>query len=171
MKKILINTHEILCDDEDYDFLLRLNPTVAYLEGDRFEAIVHTLQIKKGDGGNAYLRHFLKRAAPNQEVLSKDGNRLNLQKENLVLVPHAVSVHRTRKRKGCSSAYKGIFFCKRKSVRPFIAYINPPSMRGEPRAKRITIGYFDNEHDAARAWNKKAVELYGPLAFQNKILA
>lgn len=33
----------------------------------------------------------------------------------------------------------------------------------------VHVGYFDNEHDAAEAWNKEALRQYGPDSFQNTI--
>ncbi|MCV5968484.1 hypothetical protein, partial [Lactococcus petauri] len=36
--------------------------------------------------------------------------------------------------------------------------------------KQITIGYFNNEEEAALAYNKKAIELHGEFASLNKIV-
>ena len=53
-------------------------------------------------------------------------------------------------RKNTTSKFRGV--CKRKSNSRFVATL-------KVKGKKIHIGYFDNENEAAIAWNKKALEL------------
>jgi len=70
------------------------------------------------------------------------------------------SAANSRKRKSCSSKYKGVSQDKRTGK--WIAYIF--------NYKKYHLGVFINENDAARAYNKKALELFGEYAFINNVL-
>lgn len=67
-------------------------------------------------------------------------------------------IHQGRKSKICSSKFVGVSINnRRKKWLAQISYNNKP----------IHIGYFANEEDAARAYDKKALELYGENAKLN----
>lgn len=86
-----------------------------------------------------------------------DGNGLNNQKSNLRKCSNAENSS-YRLGNGCKkqSRYKGVGW--HKYNRLFRAYI-----------KSETIGYFDDEVSAAKAYNKRAVELFGEFALLNEI--
>lgn len=90
-----------------------------------------------------------------------DGDGLNNQRSNLREVTHKKNLqYQKPQNRKKSSAYRGIAWFK-------------PREKWRARLKcngiEVHIGYFDNEHDAAEAWNKKALEYYGPESFQNVI--
>ncbi len=92
-------------------------------------------------------------------------SRLDLDKEyspeNCFLEQNRISkTHRSCKRDGLSSKYKGVYFKKSEGV-----WASAITKSG----KHVYIGRFSNENDAARAYNKKARELYGDIAYQNVI--
>lgn len=58
-----------------------------------------------------------------------------------------------------SSVYKGVSFARNS----YFAYINKDK-------RRYRLGYFKSENEAAHAYNKKAVELFGEFAYLNQIL-
>jgi hypothetical protein len=62
--------------------------------------------------------------------------------------------------KKVSSKFKGVSFHKKKNK--YIAYI-------QKDGKRYSLGNFKNEKDAAKAYNEKAIKLYGKYAYQNKL--
>ena len=66
-----------------------------------------------------------------------------------------------RKRDGTSSKYKGVNWNKRAGV--WYA-------RLRPHGEDIYLGSFYDEKLAALAYNKKAREVYGELAYQNDLL-
>jgi len=86
-------------------------------------------------------------------------NGLDNRKANLQIVTPAENTYNKRKEKGSvSSRYKGVSF--RKSRNKWTAYI---SYRG----RRINLGCFDDEIDAAKAYDEAAKELFGKFAFLN----
>ena len=66
----------------------------------------------------------------------------------------------TVKKEGTTSNYKGVYFHKRDQL--YIARIRH-------NGPKIQIGYFKNEKDAALAYNKKAIEIFGEFAKLNII--
>lgn len=97
----------------------------------------------------------------NKLIDHKDQNGLNNQKENLRICNLSENAQNARKPKhGKTSKYKGVSV--RKSTNKYHSYI----MLNQ---KRIHIGYFTNEIDAAIAYNKKAIELFGEFACLNII--
>jgi len=88
-----------------------------------------------------------------------DHNGLNNQKSNLRKANQSQQVSNTRKTRG-TSFYKGVCWHKQgKKWKSSIGYAN----------KSIFLGLFNNEIDAAKAYNKKAIELFGDFANLNEI--
>lgn len=79
---------------------------------------------------------------------------------NLRIVSPSINAHNKVKKQNCSSKYIGVSFNKKS--KKWISYINFNS-------KQIRIGEFNIELDAAKAYNKKAIELYKENANLNKI--
>jgi len=107
--------------------------------------------------------HFI----PNPEALPqvdhinriKTDNRI----ENLRWVSNQENSFNTNKtRRVTSSTYKGV--CWYKKYKKWMAQIGI-------NGKQKTLGYFDDEIDAARAYNEKAAELFGEYAALNVIPA
>lgn len=87
----------------------------------------------------------------------KDGNGLNNRKSNLRICTVAQNI-RNRRLVGGSSRYKGVYF--QKSINKWKADI---TFNG----RRIYIGCFADEIDAAKAYDKNAKELFGEFAYLN----
>lgn len=86
-------------------------------------------------------------------------NGLDNRKANLQIVTPAENTYNKRKERGLvSSKYKGVSF--RKRLNKWTAYI---SYRG----RRINLGCFDDEIDAAKAYDEAAKELFGRFASLN----
>ncbi|AID17913.1 HNH endonuclease [Bacillus phage JBP901] len=68
--------------------------------------------------------------------------------------------------KPTQTGYKGVGFSKSKS-KPYRAYINT---KVDGVRKSIHLGYFETPEEAAKEFDKKAVELYGESAMTNKSL-
>lgn len=101
------------------------------------------------------------------EVLSMDGsiqldhingNTLDNRKANLRVCTRRQNSQNSRKRQGCSSRFKGVFWSK-----------NTGKWRARIKnsVKRIHLGYFESESQAAKAYDEKAKELFGEFAHLN----
>ena len=88
-----------------------------------------------------------------------DRNRLNNQISNLRYVSYSQNCMNSNKQLNTSSKYKGVCFHKQNKKWKAQIQLNN---------KKIHIGYYDGEIDAARAYNTKAVELFGEYACLNK---
>ena len=88
----------------------------------------------------------------------RDHNGLNNRRSNLRLCTNAQNQYNRLPLKGGTSRHKGVCWCK--SHNKFNAYIYQ-------RSKRYHLGWFVNEDDAARAYDKKARELFGEYAYLN----
>jgi hypothetical protein len=99
------------------------------------------------------------------EVDHKDGDPLNNTKANLRVCTRSQN-HANRKkparRQGKTSRYRGVFFNRQPvtAKRPWWATI------GKDRKQRY-IGAFATEDEAARAYDRKALELFGEFASLN----
>jgi hypothetical protein len=170
MKKIPLTKGKFaIVDDEDFEFVSRLKPQAMRREFNKGlnRTYSKTWEVILPGAKNVnvyYVKHMLLRPGnTNCLVEAKNGNNLDIRKENLILIPREISLHHNIKRKGTTSKYKGVCFIKKeKALKKWCAYIT----RG---GKRKHIGVFYTQNEAAEAYNEKAKELYGELAYQNKI--
>ncbi len=88
-----------------------------------------------------------------------NGDRSDSRLTNLRMANQTYNNGNARKLAKSSSKYKGVTYHKRD--RKYIARISQ-------YGKQCQIGYFDNEIDAALAYDKAAVNLYGEYAMTNK---
>jgi hypothetical protein len=90
-----------------------------------------------------------------------DGNRLDNRKKNLrICYSHENSWNRATYTFEKTSKYKGV--CLNQTRKKWVAGITCKGVH-------YHLGYFDNEEDAARAYNGKAIELQGAFAMLNKV--
>lgn len=93
-----------------------------------------------------------------------DGNTLNNTRTNLRECTHRQNMYNSRKRRRAftgevpSSKYKGVTWCKRDKI--FIGNIRTPG-------KTVCVGYFKDEIECARAYDKAAREFHGEFARLN----
>jgi hypothetical protein len=95
---------------------------------------------------------------PGKVVDHKDGNRAHNCRGNLRICDRAENNRNHRKRCDSSSAYKGIFYDK---------HYGRWGAKCQYQGERLRFGYFDTPIEAARAYDRKAVELFGPFARLN----
>jgi len=88
----------------------------------------------------------------------KNGNGLDNQKNNLRNCTNQQNHMNRRPKKNCTSKFKGV--CRFKKDLKWTAVI-------KFNRKQIYIGIFGNEEDAAKAYDKKAKELFGEFAYLN----
>lgn len=154
-----------IVDDEDFPFLSRFNWQLHNSGNGMYYAEINVMPRegnKRGDFKVHVPMHaFLIKRGKFERVEFVNKNTLDYRKKNLMLVTYNQNIHRAAKRKGASSKYKGVSFNKRHQN--WIVGITY-------NRKRMHLGYFLDEKQAAKVYNKKAKELYGELAYQNKIV-
>ena len=87
-----------------------------------------------------------------------DHNGLNNQRYNLRSSTNAQNIRNQRPTKGNSSKYKGVCWSKRD---------NRWRVQIQCDKRNIYIGIFKDEIEAAKAYDKKAKELFGEFAYLN----
>lgn len=153
MKTIkLTQGKETIVDDEDYEYLSQwkwyYHNGYATRSTNRINGIQTTIRLHK-------LLTSLK-----EEVDHINGNRLDNRKDNLRICSRKENSRNQIKRNNTSSKYKGVSWNKRNQKwMSFITY----------NYKRIHLGYFYNEIDAAKAYNKAAIKYHKEFAKLNNI--
>ncbi len=108
-----------------------------------------------------HLHRLIANAQPDEIIDHADRDPLNCRRSNLRrITPQQNCFNRSPNRKLGTSKYKGVFFCRHVGrFRAQIAF----------NRKRIHLGSFVSEEDAARAYNAKAKELFGEFAYLNPV--
>ena len=89
-----------------------------------------------------------------------NGNGLDNRRSNLRLCTNQQNQQNRRPTRNSSSKYKGVSFSKQRQKW---------EAQMKCGTKRFNLGHFALEEDAARAYNKKAIELSGEFAYINII--
>lgn len=137
-----------LLDVEDYDRVCR-SKWYAHWTGSCYYA------ARAVNGKIVYLHRFLMGALPGEHIDHRDRDGLNCCRMNLRrATPHQNNCNRGKGR-GASSQFKGVD----KRVTGWRARIRA--------GKQISLGTFATEEAAARAYDAKALELFGEFALLN----
>lgn len=143
-----------LVDDEDYEYLNQWRWNVA--KYGRWFYAARNIVVKE--------KQFTIRmhcVIMNRMFIDHiDNNGLNNQKSNLRLCTRSENGMNRSKQLNCSSVFKGVYFYKNR---------NKWLVRIGINKKGTHVGYFDSEIDAAKAYNQKAIELFGEFAKLNNI--
>ena len=97
-----------------------------------------------------------------REVDHRDRNRLDNRVRNLRYATGSGNRMNTGPRCNNTSGYKGVFW--HKGARKWMAQI-------KYEGAAHYLGLFASKHDAAKAYNRKAVELVGEFAWLNQVAA
>lgn len=148
----LTQGYEAIVDDEDYVWAASLFPwCVSKSSNKRYAS-------KRQNKKIVYLHRLLMNAPAGVEVDHINGNGLDNRRENLRLCSHADNQRAKKPQRGGTSPYRGVYWYKR-------------HQKWATKIQRLDdvyfLGYFSEEEDAARAWDKKAKELFGDFAYQN----
>ncbi len=140
-----------IVDAADYDELSRYewwaihNATTSYA-------------VTRHQKRTLYMHRFITDAPKGMDVDHVDHNGLNNANKNLRVCTPKENAANRRPKAGCSSKYKGVsWHVHRRKFRARITY----------EGKVHYLGCFTDEKEAARAYDKKAHELFGRFAFLN----
>lgn len=136
-----------IVDDEDYDFLIQYK---WYANLDGYAVMNHFLLE---DGQSALMHRLLMGTPYNLQIDHINGDRLDNRRCNLRICNTAQNNQNMRPgaRHG-TSQFKGVHWCATRHK--WCAMI-----KGDYR--RYNLGRFDSEIEAARAYDRKAAELFG----------
>ncbi len=152
MKEIKLTQGRIaLVDDEDYSKVILYKWCVSISKGGK-----RCYAISGSGKTRVYMHRVIMNTCDTQVVDHYDGNGLNNQKSNLTNCTQAENVHKGT----IIGKYKGTYWDNK--YQAYCAQIRY-------RDKRKFLGYFQDEKDAAVAYNKAAITMYGKLAYQNNI--
>lgn len=157
MKEIISSQGDvILVDDQDYEWLSSYRWTVGRKPGRPLYARM-TYTDAGGARRTAALHRMIMNPPKGYVVDHIDHNTLNNQRENLRICTLSENSRNARKRKGMQ-APKGVAFIKRDQR--YQAYINV-------KGRRIYLGNFADQREAAHAYNRAAVYYFGEFAALN----
>ena len=141
-----------IVDAEDYDRLSKYK-WLALEKGRSLYAKTFHL-----NGKSLHMHRLIMNAPPHLVVDHINHDGLDNRKKNLRLCTHLENLRNARPSRGGSSEYKGVYW--HKGSKKFVAQI-------AFKAKRIWLGYFKNEIEAAKAYDKAAKKFFGEFAFLN----
>lgn len=159
----LHNTNQVaLLDEEDYDRVIALGLRWLLKEKHvRAETFTVNQFTHKRIKGYLLLHRFVMRLDRNSDIQidHKDRDVLNNTKDNLRLCSRSQNMMNRTSKTGMSG-YKGVTWHIR--VKMWHAKIGV-------NKQRISLGYFSDVKDAAKAYNEAAAKYHGPFALLNKI--
>ena len=154
MKRIKLTQGKFaLVDDEDFEWLNERKWCAAKTTYGGFIADSWDGKLKR----TIRMHREITNAPKGLDVDHKNHDTLDNRRENLRVCTRSQNLSNQRKTRG-SSKYKGVSWFKRR--KKFQAYIKKNS-------KHIGLGYYANEVQAAKAYDKKAKELFGEFACLN----
>lgn len=154
MKKLTLTKGKYtIVDDDDYEYLSKVK--WKYHDGYAIRNVsskgTHRMEIM----------HRVIMSAPKGFVVDHiNGDTMDNRKENLRLATVGQNAYNSKPQQGRSSKYKGVTFSKR--YQKWKAQITA-------RKSLKFLGYFADELEAARAYNKAAEELFGEFAWLNDL--
>lgn len=126
--------------------------------------VYYTLDVDKKniDGTSSVIsmhKEVMKFTGTKIMIDHKDRDSLNNQKSNLRVCNNSQNTANSKKRKNCTSKYRGV---AKYRIGLWRAY-------GGKNGKMIHLGYFKSEIEAAKKYNEFAKEIHGEFANLNKL--
>lgn len=145
----------VIVDTDDYDRLMKRKWSA---NGNGYAVIGIHLGNRKYK--KVYMHREIVRAADGEQVDHINGNKADNRKCNLRISTKQQNAMNIGLRQNNKSGYKGVRYEARRN-----------KWRAEIKKdyRNVFLGYFNNKHDAAKAYNVAAVELHGEFANLNII--
>lgn len=160
MKEIKLTQGKVtLVDDEDYDYLSQWKWFAHTGKASGITYARRTVNIKGRNPKTVSMHNYLMGTAKGMHTDHINGDGLDNRRRNLRVVS-PVDNWRNQKPTVGSSKFKGVYF--RKDLGKWYARISPSPY------KRISLGVFASELDAARAYDEASIEYHGPSGRTNK---
>ena len=154
--------HEVEIDAEDWPTVKKYKWGVHY-KNKKVESVQTTTRV--GGVKSTVILHKLIMNDPAQ-IDHIDGDPLNNKKENLRKCSTAENCRNRNKYNSNTSGYKGVTYFRQKNKTTVNVYI---IARICVNYKKIHLGIFPTEKEAAVAYNKAALKYHGEFARLNEI--
>ncbi len=159
MKKIQLTQEKYaLVDDEDYDFLMQWK--WFYANGYAVRAVNYYKPCGKKSGKQTLMHRVINKTPEGMLTDHINGDKLKNTKQNLRTCTSSENSMNKLGNKNSFSEYKGICWHRRDKRWQAQIQIN---------GKAKHIGCFASEIEAAKAYNNKALELFGEFSLLNNI--
>jgi len=169
MKKIkLTQGKETLVDDDDYE-MLNEHKWHAAKAGNKYYAVRSLSTQSDGTRKRLKMHRAIIKPTDELEIDHRNGNTLDNRKENLRECTHQQNQANRRLGKDNTSGYKGVSY-KKRNKDMINEHSKPWEVRIRYNGKRLYLGAYKTKEEAALAYNKKAIELYGEYAYLNNVL-
>lgn len=158
MKEILLSQNQIAkVDDEDYELLKQYSwYAKKWPRGDYYV-------IARIKGEKISMHRFLMGNPKDKIVDHWDHDGLNNQRHNLRICTHGQNMQNSKKTNGMfSSNYKGVRIQTKVS-----GYSCFRSVIAGANGEALSLGSFQSEIEAAKAYDKAAKEIFGEFAYLN----
>ncbi|KKM72341.1 hypothetical protein LCGC14_1421440, partial [marine sediment metagenome] len=144
-----------IVDDKNYEWLMQWK---WFLHKGRNTNYARRHSRIRGKRGKVYMHRQILNASPGVLIDHKNDNGLDNREKNLRSCTPSQNIANSIGHKNGSSQFKGVSWSKNKRKwEAFIGYKN----------KKINLGVYSKEEDAAKAYDKKAKEIYGEFARAN----
>ena len=168
MKEIELTQNQVaLVDDEDFERINQHYWCARWDKGPKSFYAVRNVQIGVDSITGKRIRQHINMASmilsTTKMVDHKNHNTLDNQKQNLRTCTYSENNRNRRKRKGCSSKYKGVYLNRRNNR--WYAQIRMRDIFDQSFVKHL--GYFEDEEEAAKTYDRAAKEGYGEFACLN----
>ena len=159
MKEIKLTQNKIaLIDDSDFESLNRFK--WCALKSRLTYYAVRGIRLTNGKWTTILMHREILDVPKGLDTDHKDHNGLNNQKSNLRICTRQENMMNGNSHKNSSSRFKGVSWFKRGKKW---------SVELEYKGRSKHLGLFHSESEAALAYNKKAIEMFGEFAGLNDI--
>ena len=169
MKKIkLTQNKEAIVDDEDYERLMEHKWCAHKCSNNKDKFYVERMAPVDSNGKQKiiYIHRVIMNAPKGMQVDHINGNPLDNRRENLRICTNQQNGMNRGKPKDNTSGYKGVTYMKKKKDM-INEYSKPWYAQIIHNQKKIHLGCYKTKEEAARAYDKKAIELHGEYATLN----
>jgi len=155
MKTILLSQGSYaIVDDSDFHLVSKLN----WHLNKKTNVHLYAKSSKKINGKQIHMHRLIMNANKGEEVDHINHNGLDNRRSNLRIVNSFQNHQNSKKQINSASIYKGISYAKDHKKWRARIWVD---------GKKIHLGYFKNEIDAAKAYDRAALKYYSEYAYIN----